>query len=221
MIEIGYWKIRGLGAPLRMMCEYGNVEYKDVQYTGEWFGDNKKRILALDPLANLPYVIDGDLCLSQSTAVYVHVATKAGVYGGIKDLEYLCEVYDLRMSVMDLVYPFKRVNRSQEEFEKSVESHCQKFAPEFYAKFEAILEKNKTLFLLKDTPCAADFHLFEMLDQHALLAAKYEHKDALHDFPKLRALHDALKADPKLAKFFASESYKLPCNSIEADAYFY
>lgn len=31
-LEIGYWKIRGLGAPLRMLCEYAGVEYT-VQFS--------------------------------------------------------------------------------------------------------------------------------------------------------------------------------------------
>ena len=27
-IVVGYWSIRGLGAPLRMMCEYAGVDYE-------------------------------------------------------------------------------------------------------------------------------------------------------------------------------------------------
>ena len=35
-ITMGYWGIRGLGAPLRMMLEYAGAEYEDVQcaFTG-------------------------------------------------------------------------------------------------------------------------------------------------------------------------------------------
>jgi len=31
-LKIGYWDIRGLGAPLRMMCEHANVCYESVNY---------------------------------------------------------------------------------------------------------------------------------------------------------------------------------------------
>jgi len=31
-LSIGYWAIRGLGAPLRMMCCYKAIDYKDELY---------------------------------------------------------------------------------------------------------------------------------------------------------------------------------------------
>ena len=51
-LEVGYWKIRGLGAPLRMMCEYAGAEYTPVLYeahakeeggwdVSEWFSKNQ------------------------------------------------------------------------------------------------------------------------------------------------------------------------------------
>ena len=40
-VTVGYWKIRGLCAALRMMCEYSGKEYIDNTYEmddgeGEW-----------------------------------------------------------------------------------------------------------------------------------------------------------------------------------------
>ena len=32
----------------------------------EWFKDRKPAILALNPLANLPYLVDGDTCVCQT-----------------------------------------------------------------------------------------------------------------------------------------------------------
>ena len=33
VLRVGYWAIRGLGAPLRMMCEFANVQYEaDLMY---------------------------------------------------------------------------------------------------------------------------------------------------------------------------------------------
>ena len=32
MLVIGYWSIRGLGAPLRMIAEYTQTPYKSVHY---------------------------------------------------------------------------------------------------------------------------------------------------------------------------------------------
>ena len=40
---LGYWKIRGLAAPLRMMFHYKKAEFKEVAYgedAGAFFGDS-------------------------------------------------------------------------------------------------------------------------------------------------------------------------------------
>ncbi|KAJ8602609.1 hypothetical protein CTAYLR_009538 [Chrysophaeum taylorii] len=222
-MEIGYWAIRGLGAPLRMMATYGGLEYKDSQYSsGEaWFKEHKPRILGMNPLANLPYVVDGDKCICQSNATMVHIGEKIGIYEGLRDLELLVEIFDLRNAVVDLAYPFRKVARDQAEFEVAAEAHLGKVAPKQYAKLEAVLEKNGTLYMLKDTPSVCDFHVWEMLDQHESLALKFNHPSPLIPFPKLKRLHDTLKADPKLKPYFDSDKYKLPINNPLGGAYFH
>ena len=70
---MGYWQMRGLGAPIRMLLHWGkqNAEktkpfaFKDVQYTqdgdgvNKWFKEDKvKMIEESNPLANIPYLID-------------------------------------------------------------------------------------------------------------------------------------------------------------------
>merc|ERR1711871_1935238 len=45
-MKFGYWAIRGLAAPIRMMCEYAGAAYEEVQYGGmEWFQKDKAEIL--------------------------------------------------------------------------------------------------------------------------------------------------------------------------------
>merc|ERR1719265_2408716 len=59
-----------------------------------------------------------------------------------------------------------------------------------------------------DGPQSGDFHLFEMIDQHKILAANLRIGDPTKDFPKMQRIHSTLKSDPKLAKYFNSECYK-------------
>ena len=220
-LEIGYWKIRGLGAPLRMMATYAGVEYENKMYTSgeEWFGEKKPEILKKNPLANLPYVIDGDKVVCQTNSCMVYLAEKFGFYGGIKDLELLCEIYDLRNSMIELVYPFKKVNRTPEEFAASTEPQCSAVVTKYYAKFNGFLGKTK--YLLKDTPCASDFHLWEMIDQHECLAIKYGHASPLANFPALKTYYENFKAEPKLKPYFNSDVSKIDINSVMGNAYFY
>ena len=43
---VAYWEIRGLAAPMRMMCEYGGAEYEVKHYTekthADWFEKDKR-----------------------------------------------------------------------------------------------------------------------------------------------------------------------------------
>uniref|UniRef100_A0A7S3UQ50 GST N-terminal domain-containing protein n=1 Tax=Oxyrrhis marina TaxID=2969 RepID=A0A7S3UQ50_OXYMA len=57
-LEMGYWGIRGLGSVLRMVFEYKEAQYTDVQFTdgAKWFKEKKPEILAKNPLANLPHM---------------------------------------------------------------------------------------------------------------------------------------------------------------------
>jgi hypothetical protein len=71
-IEIGYWKIRGLAAPLRMMCVYAQyphaefpvfeVEAKDDGKGGVmwdrslWLDVAKPELAKINPLINLPFL---------------------------------------------------------------------------------------------------------------------------------------------------------------------
>lgn len=45
-ITLGYWKIRGLGARVRLILEYVGLKYEEVYYTHEnkdkWWVEEKK-----------------------------------------------------------------------------------------------------------------------------------------------------------------------------------
>ena len=68
---LGYWDVRGLAEPIRLMLEHCAIAYKDKRYQfgkdaadafkGDWIND--KFSLGLN-FPNIPYFIDGDLKLS-------------------------------------------------------------------------------------------------------------------------------------------------------------
>lgn len=69
-MKLAYWDIRGLASPIRNLLRYAAVDFEDEAlaiegppYTLEnWY--NQKFTLELD-FPNLPYLIDGDLKLTQ------------------------------------------------------------------------------------------------------------------------------------------------------------
>jgi len=81
-IVIGYWKIRGLAEPIRLLLEHLGVHYKEEEYE---LGDapdfnpeqwaSKKHTLGLE-FPNLPYLIDGSLKITETLAIMRYICNK-------------------------------------------------------------------------------------------------------------------------------------------------
>jgi len=103
-----------------MICEYGGLEYEakcyeihkqaDGSYNkNEWFGTDdpvvyagtKPDLKSKNALMNLPYVVDGDLVVTQTIACLRYLGKKAGLNGTTDEEavivdQILCEAQDLR-----------------------------------------------------------------------------------------------------------------------------
>ena len=138
-----------------------------------------------------------------------------------RNAQALAEIYDLRNALMGVVYPFNGKTTTKEAFEKNCDDHMNATVGKFYAKFEALLKQRGKKFLIRDAPSSADFHLFEMLDQHEIIASRRGMTSPLEMFPELKRYHADFKALPQLAKYFASAAYSLPMNSAGGGAWIY
>ena len=83
-LTIGYWKIRGLISPVKYILEYLGKEYNAVDYEqgdGPEFSRESwlqvKPNLGLD-FPNLPYLLDGDVKITESGAMLRYIANKYG-----------------------------------------------------------------------------------------------------------------------------------------------
>jgi glutathione S-transferase len=77
-LTLGYWGIRGRAQVTRLVCSYTGVEWEEKTYTSpeEWFGKDKQELGILFP--NLPYIVDGDLKISESDVLPRYVIKKSG-----------------------------------------------------------------------------------------------------------------------------------------------
>ena len=82
---LAYWDIRGFAEPVRLLLEYGGIEYDQKKYVqGDGPGFDRscwmdvKFSLGLD-FPNLPYYIEGDFKITESWAIYRYVANKVGL----------------------------------------------------------------------------------------------------------------------------------------------
>jgi len=217
-IEIGYWKIRGLAAPLRMMASYSGIPFKDTEYdygSGpeyagiDWFKKDKPPLLEKNALMNLPYVKDGDLVVTQSNACYLYLARKLNLHGKTveetaRTEQILFQAFELRNDLIAVAYSDG----------SGVNDLLTVTVPAHYNKIENWLKQHGTPFSAGNEPTVGDFHLWEMLDQIRLWADK-EKKDVCHlsHFPHLKAFHERFRALPALAPYFNSPMAALQINA--------
>eukprot|EP00617_Octactis_speculum_P003645 CAMPEP_0185793698 /NCGR_PEP_ID=MMETSP1174-20130828/159612_1 /TAXON_ID=35687 /ORGANISM="Dictyocha speculum, Strain CCMP1381" /LENGTH=641 /DNA_ID=CAMNT_0028488869 /DNA_START=22 /DNA_END=1947 /DNA_ORIENTATION=- len=223
--EIGYWNIRGLGAPLRLMAEYSEMPYTAKCYDvsekegggwdlSAWFGP-KEELKQTNPLMNLPYVKDTDgTIITQSNACFAYLGQKTGLSGSTpleraRCTELLCEAMDLRNSMVSKFY-----NPST-----TIEDLCNLVVKSgSLPKLEASITSGPYFFGC--SPTAADFHVFELVDQLTFMLEKIGKDDpsvspCLREwsYPKLLALRAAMLAEPTCQNYFNGPLAKLPLNN--------
>jgi glutathione S-transferase len=77
-VTFGYWKVRGLGQYIRHLLSYTGTEFDEVQYDNreKWFNEDKVNLGFSFP--NLPYLIDGDFKLTESSAIAKYIIHRSG-----------------------------------------------------------------------------------------------------------------------------------------------
>jgi len=181
---LGYWNIRGLAQPVRMLLCHKGVKFEDKQYDcleieegkydascwhGPEDGDKVKLRKGGMLYPNLPYFKDGETQLSQTNAVLTYCAEKYGLHDGFSveerglALMHLNQVMDVRNAAIGQFYSFTgKPDHSEEGFRKYGEKITTMFG----------VFKVGDGYLLGEKVCAADFHLAEMVYQHRLLDEK-------------------------------------------------
>jgi len=201
----GYWKIRGLAAACRMMFFYKKQKFIDKSYGEDakdaWFGKDKPTLAAKNSLINLPYIEDSDSVVTQSNSCLVYLGQKLGVDKPeffIDNHMALDQTIDLRNDLMKICY-----GPAGKDFKKALEGHMGGAATHL---------KKLNSFCHGPYMCgklmqSADFHVFEMLDQHITMCKEMGVVFDLGAYPKLAGLHATVMSDPELATYFASPFY--------------
>lgn len=193
-----------------MMCYYKNEKFVNVGYGADmketWFGGKKPVLLEKNSCINLPYIVDGDLVVTQSNTCALFLGRKFGIdteANFVKNHTVLDQTMDLRNELMKIVYPWGKI-MTKEEFPAGAKEHLAGTAATHLTKLEGFCAGP---YMCGAKPESGDFMLFEMLDQHQSIALSIGVPDILDAFPKLKALHAAMKADAALVKYFASDCY--------------
>merc|ERR1712038_1496325 len=207
-----------------MICEYSGAKWTPVNYDAgdplsptykdAWMKNAKPALKAKTPFVNLPYIEDGGIVICQSNACLIYLGRKFNLLGKdaseeIKAKQCLDQIMDLRNAMVRFLY-------SQDLFEKSKDTFIATQALPHLQKMENWLVSNNTIYCASDTPCIADFHLWELLDQLELFAKCYKQESALKGKPKLEAVYSKVKGLEQLSNYFNSDLYTLSINNPTA-----
>lgn len=170
---LGYWAIRGLAQPIRLLLEYTGEKYKDERYEcGDapsfdrscWM--DKKYSFGLD-FPNLPYLLDGEVKLTQSNAIMRYIARKHnmtgdGVLEAVADM-FADQLMDLRNVFVSVAYT------SADRYESAHRVAETERLPGMLQPLATFMGKYEGPWVLGDKLSYCDFLLYELLDQLRLM----------------------------------------------------
>ncbi|KAI1289721.1 Glutathione S-transferase Mu 1 [Halotydeus destructor] len=196
---LGYWDIRGLCEPIRLVLHQAGVDFEDRRYAfaakNVWY-EQDMPTLGLD-FPNLPYYVDGEVKLTQSVAVLRHVARKHGLAGKPQDLGRIemaeQQAIDLRTSLATVVHNHEKFDELKVTLLEGLPAQLDKFT-----KF-----LGGGHFVAGDYVTYADFLWYESLDFYAMLyPGVFDKNDVISSYLK------RIKELPNIAKYMASPVYK-------------
>ena len=195
---IAYWKIRGLIASIRYQLKYQGVDFdlKEYEVTdGPEFSRacwmDVKFTLGFD-FPNLPYMIDGDVKLTECNAIHTYLAAKYNPELLGKTPSDQAKVVMMSNIIREAKQPAMVMPMYRGEKEKSLE--------EITKRVPAISAAIKGKFLIGDDPVWLDFFLFELIE----LAVFLTEGQVFKEYPNLVAYHKNVANLPGLKEYLES-----------------
>jgi glutathione S-transferase len=217
-IEVGYWKIRGLVGGVRIMLEYAGADWKETMYEvhqkedGSWdrseWTDLKKTKEIQDKFdfPNLPWMMDGDVALTQSTTILKYIARKFNIGTSLNATEAwrvdlaTDQVADVRSGFVGLCYGFRT------PFDQR-ESYCKDTLTPQLVQLDSFMKGVK--FVAGEQVTYVDFMFWEILDHmNRFDSALFNNMD------NLKGYMERFAALPKVKSYITSDKFMTgPCNN--------
>nr|QTW43616.1 GSTmu1a [Eurytemora affinis] len=199
---LGYWDIRGLVQPSRLVFEYSGTQYEDrriVMSKPDWLAH--KTTLGFD-FPNLPFYEDEDVKITQSLAILKHLGRKFGLDGSTVRAKaevdmVLDEAADVRNPMVALCY---RSDFSPALMKEWVEGSGEgmKSVEDRFLPLQIKLGSND--WFVNNELTVVDFMIWEMIDAYSLLfpgcLTKLTGLTSFHSrFTQLKGVKEYLESD--------------------------
>lgn len=214
-IEFGYWKIRGLGQPIRYMLEYTEHPYQEQTFEmGEppkfslesWTSVKNDMNLSFP---SLPYIIDGETRLTNDHAIMVYLATSYAPELLGRSPEEQAEMDMLQSMLKDtkaqLTGPCYRPNIDRQDLANQAKHRMDPIV--------AYLGKKE--YLCREDVCLVDFYLLELceyvdwLTEGTFMTANKSIARYVRRMRGLKTIKRYIKSDKYLAKPFNMKNAKI------------
>lgn len=214
--KLGYWAIRGLGQPCRLLLAYSGKAFDEKLYTlkqvdGKWDRSewlDEKFSLGLD-FPNLPYLIHGSLKLTQSTAIIMYLAELAGLLGSTPEIRaranmLSCFASDIRAPYVSLSYNPQFTILKEEFVEGTLTLALE--------ELQSFIARHGGPYLLGAELTFADLIWYDLLEQFAVLAP-----GIVKSYPRLVTFCATIDALPQIAAYKQSPGFiDRPFNNLSA-----
>jgi len=195
---LGYWDLRGLCEPIRLLLAYTGIDYEERTFGGASGPDwaSVKPTLGLD-FPNLPHFIDGEIKLSQSTAILRHIARQHGLSG--KSDEEMRRIDLILDQSTDFKMGFARMCYDPDFEKKKVE--FLNTLPQKLQEFEKFLGTGE--WFAGGNISFVDFIMYETLDW-----MRYFNVESVVKCTNLLAFMRRFEKLPKIEEYMNSGGYK-------------
>ncbi|HEX7663956.1 MAG TPA: glutathione S-transferase, partial [Polyangiaceae bacterium] len=222
--ELYYWPgIPGRGEPVRLALEWAHAPYVDVARDAKkggvgammsFLGGKKPGAIPYAP----PFLKNGKLVIAHAANILFYLAPKLGLVpkdeaSRLLANEFQLSVTDLYAEAHDTHHPIATslyYEDQKPEAKKRAAEFTESRVPKYLTYFERNLVRNGGKFMIGKKTSYVDLSLFQTIS-----GLEYAFPNALAKtmpkFPKLRALHERVRTDPKLADYLASDR-RIPFN---------
>ncbi|XP_025016297.1 glutathione S-transferase Mu 1 isoform X3 [Tetranychus urticae] len=205
---LGYWKIRGLCDPIRLLLAHTGQEYEMKEYSigpepgydiSEWL--DEKFNLGLD-FPNLPYYIDKDegVKITQTVAIIRYLARKHGLVG--ESDEETIKIEMVEQQAIELIFTCTRTwyCRDDDLFDK-LKEEMMTILPGKLIGLAKFLGENQ--YIIGDRITYVDFMLYSILDYIRLFEESlFDEASSLKDYlTRIESL-------PEIEKYLSSDDFK-------------